>query len=148
MTNVLMSLGDFQFEIARNAFSELQKSRSYRWVDVETLSLTHLQYTGRGAQSITLTGSLHPTYLGEDGMNYMERLTELADSASPPLLISASGENFGRYAILRIDEDQSQFTAAGIPRKIEFKIEIREYHELPKPTPQKNKAKAATKAKK
>lgn len=137
MTNVLMTLGDFQFEVARNAFSELQRQRSYRWTETETLSMTPLQYTGRAAESITLEGVLYPLFVGEGGMDYMRRLRELADRAEPSLLISDGGENFGRFVILNISETYEHLTIGAIPKKITFRIDLKEYQEMPKAKPEK-----------
>lgn len=127
MTRVLMSLGDFQFEIARNAFQTLQRTRSYRLIETEVHAGSNVQHTGRGSDTITLDGVLYPVYLGEEGMKYISDFKKVSDKAEPLILLSVGGENFGRFLVEKIEESWESLTDTGVPEKVILKISLKEF---------------------
>jgi len=127
MTKVLMSLGDFEFEIGKNAFSTLERSRTYRVIESDVYGGSSLQHTGRAADSITLDAVIYPVWIEEGNLESLKKIKSTADKAEPLILLSSGGENFGRYLIEKIDESWVNLTETGIPEKIELKISLREF---------------------
>lgn len=122
-----MSLGDFQFEIGRNAFQTLQRTRSYRVTESEVYAGSNLQHTGRSSDVISLEGVIYPVFLGENGMDYIKRFKTIADKAEPLVLLSSAGENFGRFLVERIDESWERLTESGVPEKVSLKMSLKEF---------------------
>jgi len=50
-----------------------------------------------------------------------------ADIGQPLLMVSGLGAVLGRWVIEKIDEKQTVFASAGVPRKQEFTLSLRRY---------------------
>jgi len=124
--NVMMALGNFQFGLNSAAYQELTRSTEQRWASQDRFGqLAALQHTGPGAETITLPGVIYPEFRG--GLGQLDRMRELAGRAVPLTLITGTGRILGRYVIERVEERQSVFAAAGLPRKVEFTLNLRLY---------------------
>ena len=122
----MMRLGSFSFGINTAAYNELRRTTEYKWPALERFGQDDaLQYTGPGADTITLTGVILTAYRG--GAGQLNRLRAIAATGQPQLLVSGLGAIMGRWVIERIDEGQAVFAAAGHPRRQEFTVQLRKY---------------------
>lgn len=122
----MMRLGSFSFGINSAAYTELQRSAEYKWPSQERMGQHDaLQYTGPGAETMTLTGVILTAYRG--GAGQLNILRALASTGRPQILISGLGAIMGQWVIEGVDEGQSVFAAAGHPRRQEFTVKLRKY---------------------
>lgn len=119
----LMTLGMFIFGMDTIAYQEFERSREWR----HELSERHgardaAQFIGPGPESITIGGLVVP----ELGGSYaaIETLADMADAGEDYPLMDGQGRILGHYRILRIEEGHLTIMAGGIPRHVDFRIEL------------------------
>lgn len=123
----MLRLGSFSFGINTAAYQRLCRSATYCWpVQERFCQPDALQYTGPGQESICLSGVILPAYRG--GTGQLDRLRSLAATGQPQLMVSGLGAVMGRWVIENVDEEQSTFAAAGMPRRQEFTLKLRRYY--------------------
>lgn len=125
---VMLQLGGFQFGINTAAFQSLQRNNEWRWPAQDRFGKPPvLQFIGEGAESITLPGVIYPEWRG--GFGQLDAMRAQAGKGEPLLMVDGQGRMMGKWAIERIEEKQSVFADAGAPRKQEFTIQLRRFHE-------------------
>lgn len=125
-TPVMLQLGFFQFGVLTAAYQSLQRSAEWKWPAQDRFgNPPALQYVGKGAETISLPGVIYPEWRG--GLGQLDELRTLADLAQPQTMIDGRGNILGRWVIERIEEKQSVFADAGVPRKQEFTLQLRRY---------------------
>ena len=122
----MMILGSYRFAINNASYQNLKRTTEYKWQELELVgSNPALQYTGRGVQTIELGGVIYPQYRG--GLKQLDKIRAEAAKATPLLLISGHGYNFGRWCVVKVGETSSNLLANGSPRKLEFNISLKQY---------------------
>lgn len=119
----LMTLGMFIFGMDSAAYQSLQRSREWRHATSERHGAREAaQYVGPGPESITLAGLIVP----ELGATYssLATLGAIADTGDSYPLIDGTGLIFGHYRIVRIDEEHLRIMAGGVPRHVDFRVEL------------------------
>ena len=125
---VMMQLGSFQFGIATAAYQELQRSTEWRWPSQDRFGkMAALQFTGPGADTITLPGVVFPEWNG--GVVQLDAMRALGDAGQPHALVGGDGASLGKWVVERVDEGQTVFAANGVPRRMEFTLQLRRYPE-------------------
>ncbi|WP_237182960.1 phage tail protein [Roseomonas marmotae] len=125
---VMMQLGPFQFGISTAAYQELTRSTEWRWASQDRyLSTPVNQYTGKGADTMTLPGVIYPEYRG--GFGQVDAMRDAAEKHEPLTLIAGDGSALGQWIITRVEEKQSTFASEGKPRRIEFTLNLRHCEE-------------------
>ncbi len=128
-------LGDFTFELKSLVPDKLERESQYRWVRQEPLKAHPVfQFLGTGTEKFILTGVSYPAYAG--GLSQLQKLREMASKGQPLRLSMADvklGQNLGRWIILSIKETRTIMFGDGLPRKIEFTIEMETYEPIPAP---------------
>lgn len=125
--SVMLQLGSFQFGVSTAAYQTLQRTTEYRWPSQDRFGqMAALQYVGPGSDSITLPGVIYPEWRG--GLAVVDGLRRLADQGRPQRMVDGRGTILGRWVIERVEEKQSVFADAGVPRKVEFTLNLRRYH--------------------
>ncbi len=125
-TETMMSLGDYRFSTDAAAYRELERSQSFRWQAQQRLAAPPAyQYLGPGADSISLRGLLYPHHRG--GLRQIHALRAEAHRGKPLLLTAGNGDVLGLWSITRIDETQRLFFADGMPRRLEFRLQLVHY---------------------
>lgn len=128
-TDVMLQLGDYQFTINTAAYQELRRSTEYRWPSQDRVGQSAaLQYTGPGADSITLTGVVFPTWRG--GIGQPDAMRAEADKGKPLLMVDGQGFVHGNWVIERIEEQQGTFFSDGVPRRQGFTLQLRRYDDV------------------
>lgn len=122
--SVMMQLGSFQFSIQTAAYQELRRRTEYNWPSQDRFGrMPALQFTGPGADTITLTGTIYGEYRG--GTGQLNAMRSLAGRGRPQLLVDGFGKIMGRWVIESVEEGQTVFAVAGRPRKQEFTLQLR-----------------------
>lgn len=125
---VMLQLGSFQFSITTAAYQELRRRTEYRWASQDRFGkMPALQFTGPGADAITLTGTIYTEFRG--GTGQLEALRNLAALGLPQLLVDGTGSLLGRWVIEGVEEGQSVFAGQGVARKQQFTVNIRKRQE-------------------
>jgi phage protein U len=127
----LARLGGFTFAIDTAAFHSLQRASDYRWQAHNRIGRQPaLQFTGPGRDTIQLAGVIYPHFAG--GMGQVGQMRSLAGQGVPlPLIYSfeSLGQYCGLWCILGIDEVRTTFMEGGLPKRIDFRLEIEAYGE-------------------
>lgn len=130
---VFAKLGDFVFAIDGLYANKIERETTYRWVVQEPLGApTIYQYLGDRSpkprpqeDKMTFSGILYPEYSGR--IDQLKKLRGMAAEGKPMRLIYADtliGENLGMWVLTKIKETRSIFVGDGIPKKIEFTLEL------------------------
>jgi phage protein U len=121
-----MVFGDFLFSLNTAAYQSLSRKSSYRWAAAERIGKTEfLQFMGPNAQTVSLAGEIVTTYRG--GVGQIDRLRDIASEGKPQVLMQGTGDVFGRWVILSIDDEQTEIAPFGLPRQQAFTIELKYY---------------------
>lgn len=128
-STVMMALGDFRFCVSTAAYQELQRKNEWRWPTVERIGAKPArQYVGPGDEKISLRGIIYPHFVAQkQGLAQTAQMRAAADKGEPLLLVDGTGLVWGDYCILSLEETQTVFFSNGMPRKIEFTIELGAY---------------------
>ncbi len=119
----LLTLGLFVFGMDSLAYSGMTRRRD--WVHVRTErhgARAASQFIGPGVDRITLAGLLVPEIHG--GYADLARLVEMADSGDDWPLVDGLGTVLGQFHIVAIDSDLISIMAGGIPRAVDFTIDL------------------------
>lgn len=126
MINVMMRLGAYTFSINAAAYQSFSRSSEFRWQAKERFGqFPAQQYTGPGADSITLQGDIYPDYAG--GIHQIDYMRTEAGKGLPLMLVDGNGYVWGKWVIQSIDEDKSAFLGNGVARKQSFTMKITRY---------------------
>ncbi|MFN3595305.1 MAG: phage tail protein [Thiobacillaceae bacterium] len=137
--DVLMTLGDgditFRFAIDTAAYQALQRKTEWRWPAQDRLwSYPARQFTGRGADEITLEGVILPAFRG--GIEQIKAMRAVADAsldqgsgALPLTLVTGYGEVLGRWVITSLEEEQPTIGERGAPLEQRFRLTMAAYGE-------------------
>lgn len=128
MTETMLALGPYRFAVDRAAYQSLSRSAEYRWPSQERIGRAPArQFVGRGSETVSLSGVIHPHYAG--GLGQLDRMRELAGQGLPLQLTDGRGKVWGLWCIERIEETRTVFFANGDPQKIEFSLQLAAYGE-------------------
>lgn len=119
----LMTLGMFLFGMDSFAYQSLQRSRSWRHGVTERHGARDAsQYLGPGPDTISLAGLLVPELGGT--YSAIETLAAMADTGQSYPLMDGYGQILGQYRIIAMDEDHLAIMAGGIPRHVDFSMDL------------------------
>lgn len=123
---IMMILGSFRFSIDTAAYQELTRDTEFRWVAQDVFGVRpRLQYTGPGADSITLQGTVYPEYRG--GLEQINIMRSVADQGKPQRMIDGKGRVLGQWVIEKVQEKQPIFAAGGVPRRQDFTLQLKRF---------------------
>ncbi len=128
MTYKMMILGNYPFSIYTATYDSLQHSTEYNWQSQQRLGRKPAQqFTGFGEETISLSGLMLPDFSG--GLIQLDAMRESAALGEPLILINGNGFVLGKWCITKISNTNSTFWANGMPRKIEFSMDLKAYGE-------------------
>lgn len=126
MTNIMLALGDYRFGIDQAAYHTLQRSSEYRWQSQARAGRKPTwQYLGEGSDRITLEGEVLPHFRG--GLEQVKQMRDQAGQGQPLILSDSDGKVWGKWCIMSIEETWSDLFQNGKPRRIVFRLTLREY---------------------
>lgn len=119
----LLTLGLFVFGMDTLAYNELQRKMDWRHGKSERHGArAATQFLGPGEDAISIEGVLVPEVQG--GYGELKRLIEMADTGDNWPLVDGNGEVWGNFEIEAIDQRHRVIMAGGIPRVIDFGIDL------------------------
>lgn len=128
MSDVLLTIGKYQFSLDTAAHKDLQRTQSFRWASQARLTREPaMQYMGPGSVTINLSGSIFPSFRG--GLGQIDDMIKEAKKGEPLTLADGQGNNHGRFCIKQISDTQQVFFGDGTPRKIDFQMQLEQYGE-------------------
>lgn len=128
MASAVMSLGDVTFEVESVPLDRLRRERRWRWVQQAPIGeFPSLTYLGPEGQGLRLHGIAYPGQLG--AVDVVEQLHALGDSGEPHNLVDGDGNNWGRWVVLAVEDQQGPFVVGGAPLRIEFDVQLRRYQD-------------------
>lgn len=120
---MMAALGQFVFALNTLAYQELRRSTAWRHPSNSRVGARPArQFVGLGDETITLTGLQAPEFMGD--RKALDRLRAMADRGAAYSLVNGAGEAFGAWVIESIEENGSIFVREGVPRRVEFTINI------------------------
>lgn len=119
----LMALGMFLFETGTLAHTELQRKTDWQHATSPRVGARDAtQFTGPGTETISLSGSVYAELA--NGRVSIDELRTMADAGEALPLLDGSGTVFGDFVITAIDERHAYLLDNGIPRRIDFAIDL------------------------
>jgi phage protein U len=130
INKVMLMLGPYVFSIDTAAYQSLTRTTNYKWSKQERVNnKSAKQYISEPEDSITLNGVIYPEF--SSGLLQLDLLRSLAATGKPQLLVasptSLQGFSFGYWIIENIQETQTYFLPGGVPRKIEFSLQLSDF---------------------
>jgi len=123
MFGVLMCYGLFPFRLDTLAHDELVRETNYRHPSNDVVGgPPRLQYVGKGAETISITGVVLPLFKGTPLS--LDVLRALAEDGKAWPLVSGYGYIFGAYVITSVRETQSHFQGMGAPLRTAFSLSL------------------------
>lgn len=123
---MMMRLGDYTFSLATAAYNSLAQSKAYRWAAQERHGReAALQYLGPGEETVSLPGVVYPHFMG--GVKQVDAMRAEADKGEPLLLVDGLGNVRGFWVVMSITETHKVLFQDGVPRRIEFALNLRYY---------------------
>lgn len=122
---MLMSLGQFKFELKTTPFQQKQRNTDQRFASNNRVGqrAAH-QHLGAGDDKITLSGVLYPGITG--GQTSLDQLREMADLGEPKIMVDGNGHVHGWWLIESMSETGTVFFQDGTPRKIDFSLSLKQ----------------------
>jgi len=122
---MLMSLGEFEFDIASAAFQKLKKSIKTGWSKKSRAANYPLwQLTKKEETKLSISGTVFRHYNRGDTESLLE---EVSLSSEPLDLVAGTGELLGLWVVTSINFDRSNFMQDGENLKLQFSMEIAQY---------------------
>ena len=119
---MLMSLGDFVFEVPTLAYDELQRNTAWRHPSAARVgSAPAHQFLGQGDDTITLTGVVY-TEIGNP--QSLDTLRSMADAGLAYALVDGDGYVYGQWSINSLSENKSFFDPKGSAKRTGFSISL------------------------
>ncbi|RKR02581.1 hypothetical protein C7446_2299 [Kushneria sinocarnis] len=130
MADVMLKLGRYAFSIETAAYQQLSRKTQWTWASQSRVGAREaLQFTGKGADTITLDGVIFPEWKG--GTSQLDNMRSEADRTLPLLLVDGNGYVHGRWVIESVEELGDTHARAGTPRRQRFTLQIRHYDDGP-----------------
>lgn len=121
---MILSLGQFVFNVDTMTFNEIQRSRSWSYGSNSIAQgRDQHQFTGAGEETITIPFMIYQSH-GFGDRQSIDDLSEMADSGSGYVLIDGSGYIYGVFSITSLDETRSHITNIGVARKIDGTMKL------------------------
>lgn len=123
----LMALGLFVFDAQKTvAPQSINRQSGFDYASAKPIgSAPFYQFMGEGAESLSLSGDLYPSFTG--GKFNLTILRNMAKTGKAYILMTGYGEVLGHYIIQSLMESQSQFFNDGAAQKISFSLELKRY---------------------
>lgn len=119
----LLTLGMFLFGMDTIPYQELRRRMTWRHERMERFGARAAnQFAGPGEDTVTISGLIIP----EMGATYssIDLLVEMADTGDNWPLLDGLGTVLGYFQIEAIDTTHRDVMAGGIPRSIDFSMEL------------------------
>jgi hypothetical protein len=124
----MIALGDYRFQSNENPYETFQRSHAFRWPAQERIGVYPiLQFVGPGEHKVTISGTIYPLFRG--GIEQFDRMKAEAAKGTPLRMVDGQGNVWGLWCITNISENYNYLFQDGLPRKIDFTMELSFYGE-------------------
>jgi len=121
---MLMALDMFPFEIGTLPYQQLQQAWEWRFASSDRFGARPaFQFLGPGAETIDLSGALHPIE-GIGAYSSFDTIRAMAATGDAYTLVSGVGEVLGDFFIRRLERNQDLFFVDGAPRRSDFRLAL------------------------
>lgn len=122
----LIALGEFRFGVDTIPYSAIEQTTKFKWREQGRIGNDpKLQFLGTEAKKVTLNGVFFPSLRG--GYEQMPALIEQADKGEPLAMVDSRGNSLGLWVVEEVGERLTHLYADGLPRKNQFRIQIKRY---------------------
>lgn len=126
MNGFMMTLGGFPFMLDTLPYQQLARQTGWNWPEQQLIGAAPaLQYTGKAAEKITLSGMLCPELTGD--RSDLEALRALGDLGKPLPLVSGTGLFMGLWVIESLEQGEDVHFRDGTPRRMTFNLQLKKY---------------------
>lgn len=120
---MMLALGLFTFGLSTLAYQDFQRQTDFKHARLARVGARDAnQFTGPGADTLTLRGLLAPEFDGDP--ESLDTLREMAAKGDTYPLVDGTGRVHGAWVIDGIEEGQTLFHADGRARRIEFTVKL------------------------
>lgn len=120
----LLTLGMFMFGMETLAYDQLTRRMGWRHETTNRFGARPAsQFTGPGEDAITIAGRCVPEIAGYFGA--IDLLVSMADTGDNWPLVDGMGKVLGNFRIESIEQTHVAVLAGGIPRAIDFTIDLK-----------------------
>lgn len=120
----MMVLGMFVFSLPTLAYQELQRQTEWKHPATARVGTRDAhQFTGKGDDTITLSGWIAPELTGS--IYSLDALRLMADTGMSWILIQGTGRIYGSFVITGMSEGKTLLAKNGDPQRIEFTISLK-----------------------
>jgi phage protein U len=120
---MLAALGLFVFELASLPYDELQRRTEWRHPRAPRVGARDAsQFVGPGDERLSLAGVLLPEVAGSFAA--LRTLREMADEGEAWPFVTGTGEIFGQFVLISLDERRRYMMVDGVARMVDFSIEL------------------------
>lgn len=120
---MMMVLGMFVFSLPTLAYQELQRKTDWKHPSTPRVGTRNArQFTGKGDDTITLSGWIAPELTGS--VYSLDALRLMGDTGKSWILIAGTGRIYGSFVITGMTEGRTVLGQDGAAGKIEFSITL------------------------
>lgn len=121
---MMMTLGMFVFSLPTLAYQELKRDTDWKHPTQSIVGgRDSSQFTGKGADTITLSGWVAPKLTGS--LYSLDALRLMADTGKAWILIQGTGRIYGSFVIVAMSEGKTELSKNGDPARVDFSITLR-----------------------
>jgi len=121
---MMMALGMFVFSLPTLAYQELQRQTEWKHPSTARVGTRDArQFTGKGDDTITLSGWIAPELTGS--LYSLDALRLMADTGKSWILILGTGRIYGSFVITNMTEGRTVLARNGDAGRIEFSLTLK-----------------------
>lgn len=121
---MMMTLGMFVFGLPTLAYQELQRQTEWKHPGSPRVGTRDAhQFTGKGDDTITLSGWIAPELTGS--IYSLDALRLMADTGKSWILIQGTGRIYGSFVITNMTEGRTILAQDGAAGRIEFSLTLK-----------------------
>lgn len=121
---MMAAIGQYIFSLPTLAYQQMQRATDWRHPSNSRVGARPArQFVGPGEDAISLSGLQVPEFMGD--LNAMSTLRAMGDAGKAYSFVLGTGEVLGAYVIESVNETGSMHIREGLPRRIEFTLELK-----------------------
>ncbi|AEK60850.1 phage tail protein [Collimonas fungivorans] len=121
---MMMALGMFVFSLPTLAYQDLQRQTEWKHPSSARVGTRDAhQYTGKGDDTITLTGWIAPELTGS--LYSLDALRLMADTGKSWILIQGTGRIYGSFVITSMTEGRTVLAKNGDAGRVDFAVTLK-----------------------
>lgn len=124
----MLMFGTVPFEAPGTAYQTLKRVSEYRQPSQDRVHQRPIhQSTGVGRDTVELDGVVFSGQLGVSGPAHLAGLRALAEAGEARILVSGTGEVFGKYVVTALEETRTRVFRDGAARRVAWRLKLARY---------------------